>query len=80
MEKERNSRPAKKPRKKVCMFCADRIEKIDYKDLAKLRKCMTERAKILPRRVTGTCAYHQRELTVAIKRARHIALLPHISD
>ena len=63
MEKERNSRPAKKLRKKVCMFCADRIEKIDYKDLAKLRKCMTERAKILPRRVTGTCAYHQRELT-----------------
>jgi ribosomal protein S18 len=55
-------------------------EKIDYKDLAKLRKCMTERAKILPRRVTGTCAYHQRELTVAIKRARHIALLPYISD
>ncbi len=80
MEKERNSRPAKKLRKKVCMFCADRIEKIDYKDLAKLRKCMTERAKILPRRVTGTCAYHQRELTVAVKRARHIALLPYVSD
>lgn len=84
MEKERNSRPSKKPRKKVCMFCADRTEKkaekIDYKDLAKLRKCMTERAKILPRRVTGTCAYHQRELTVAIKRARHIALLPYVSD
>lgn len=80
MEKERNSRPAKKLRKKVCMFCADRIEKIDYKDLAKLRKCMTERAKILPRRVTGTCAYHQRELTVAVKRARHIALLSYVSD
>ncbi len=80
MEKERNSRPGKKLRKKVCMFCADRIEKIDYKDLAKLRKCMTERAKILPRRVTGTCAYHQRELTVAVKRARHIALLPYVSD
>ena len=79
MDKERNSRPSKKPRKKVCMFCADRIEKIDYKDLAKLRKCMTERAKILPRRVTGTCAYHQRELTVAIKRARHIALLPYVN-
>ena len=80
MEKERNSRPAKKLRKKVCMFCADRIDRIDYKDLAKLRKCMTERAKILPRRVTGTCAFHQRELTVAIKRARHIALLPYVSD
>ncbi len=80
MEKERNSRPGKKLRKKVCMFCADRIDRIDYKDLAKLRKCMTERAKILPRRVTGTCAYHQRELTVAVKRARHIALLPYVSD
>jgi small subunit ribosomal protein S18 len=64
MEKERNPRAAKRPRKKVCMFCADRVEKIDYKDLAKLRKCMTDRAKILPRRVTGTCAYHQRELTL----------------
>ena len=80
MEKERNPRAAKRPRKKVCMFCADRVEKIDYKDLAKLRKCMTDRAKILPRRVTGTCAAHQRELTVAIKRARHLALLPYTSD
>ena len=80
MEKERNPRAAKRPRKKVCMFCADRVEKIDYKDLAKLRKCMTDRAKILPRRVTGTCAAHQRQLTVAIKRARHLALLPFSSD
>ena len=81
MEKERTGgRPVKRGRKKVCMFCVDRAETIDYKDIQKLRKCMTERAKILPRRVTGTCAYHQRELTVAIKRARHIALLPYISD
>jgi small subunit ribosomal protein S18 len=80
MERERNSRTSKKPRKKVCMFCADRVEKIDYKDLAKLRKCMTDRSKILPRRVTGTCAYHQRELTSAIKRARHIALLAYVSE
>ena len=80
MEKERNPRAAKRPRKKVCMFCADRVEKIDYKDLAKLRKCMTDRAKILPRRVTGTCAFHQRELTKAIKRARHVALLPYVSE
>ncbi|CDF03088.1 MAG: 30S ribosomal protein S18 [Ruminococcus sp.] len=80
MERERNPRAAKRPRKKVCMFCADRVEKIDYKDLAKLRKCMTDRAKILPRRVTGTCAYHQRELTAAIKRARYIALLPYVSE
>ena len=80
MERERTGRPSKRPRKKVCMFCVDRIEKIDYKDIVKLKKCMTERSKILPRRVTGTCAYHQRELTVAIKRARHIALLPYVSD
>ncbi len=81
MEKgERNPRGAKRPRKKVCSFCVDRAEKIDYKDVAKLRKCMTERAKILPRRVTGTCAYHQRELTSAIKRARQIALLPYVSE
>ncbi len=81
MERERNGRPGgKRGRKKVCMFCVDRAEKIDYKDVAKLRKCMTERAKILPRRVTGTCAYHQRELTSAIKKARHVALLPYVSD
>ena len=70
----------RKPRKKVCQFCADRAEFIDYKDIAKLKKCMTERSKILPRRVTGCCAYHQRELTVAIKRARQIALIPYVSD
>ena len=60
-------------RRKVCSFCVDRIEHIDYKDLPRLRKYVTERAKIIPRRVTGTCAFHQRELTVAIKRARHMA-------
>ena len=81
MEKERtNGRPVKRSRKKVCVFCADKVERIDYKDTTRLRKCMTERAKILPRRVTGTCAFHQRELTVAIKRARHVALLPYVSD
>ena len=80
MEKERTSRPMKRGRKKVCMFCVDRAETIDYKDIQKLRKCMTERAKILSRRVTGTCAYHQRELTKAIKRARHVALLPYVAD
>ena len=79
-EKERAPRGAKRTRKKVCAFCADRVEKIDYKDLARLKKCMTDRDKILTRRVTGTCAYHQRELTVAIKRARYIALLPYVSD
>lgn len=70
----------KRPRKKVCMFCVERVEHIDYKDVNRLRKCMTERVKILPRRVTGTCAFHQRELTGAIKRARHVALLPYVSD
>ena len=80
MDRERPQRNNKRARKKVCMFCIDRVERIDYKDVAKLKKCMTERAKILPRRVTGTCAFHQRELTTAIKRARHIALLPYVSD
>ncbi len=70
----------KRARKKVCMFCIDRAETIDYKDIAKLRKSLSERSKILPRRVTGTCAYHQRELTIAIKRARHLALIPYVSD
>lgn len=77
---EKVTRLNKRSRKKVCMFCVERSEKIDYKDVSKLRKCMTERAKILPRRVTGTCAYHQRELTTAIKRARHVALLPYTAE
>ena len=70
----------RKSRKKVCAFCVDKVETLDYKDIAKLRRYMSERAKIVPRRVTGTCAHHQRELTVAIKRARHLALLPYVSD
>ena len=70
----------RKGRKKVCSFCVDRVDTIDYKDVAKLRRFISERAKILPRRVTGTCAHHQRELTIAIKRARHLALLPFSSD
>ncbi|MCL2087037.1 MAG: 30S ribosomal protein S18 [Oscillospiraceae bacterium] len=77
---DRSSRPMKRTRKKVCQFCVDRAEFIDYKDVNKLKKCMTERSKILPRRVTGACAYHQRELTTAIKKARQIALIPYVSD
>ncbi|MCL2019988.1 MAG: 30S ribosomal protein S18 [Oscillospiraceae bacterium] len=77
---DRGNRPMKRTRKKVCQFCVDRAEFIDYKDVAKLKKCMTERSKILPRRVTGCCAYHQRELTTAIKRARQIAIIPYVSD
>ncbi len=78
MEKEKNERPfrARKAKKKVCQFCVDKVTDIDYKDVAKLRRYVSERAKILPRRITGTCAKHQRQLTIAIKRARHIALLP----
>ena len=67
-------------RKKVCIFCQDKVTEIDYKDITKLRKFISERAKILPRRVSGTCALHQRELTVAIKRARQMALLPYVSN
>ncbi len=67
-------------RRKVCQFCAEKIEHIDYKDAGRLRKFISERAKILPRRITGTCAMHQRQLTDAIKRARIVALLPYISD
>lgn len=77
---ERPSRGGRKGRRKVCQFCVDKVEYIDYKDVARLRRFMSERAKILPRRVTGTCARHQRDLTVAIKRARQIALLPFVSE
>jgi small subunit ribosomal protein S18 len=64
-------------RRKVCAFCVEKIEHIDYKDAARLRRYVTDRGKIEPRRKTGTCARHQRPLTVAIKRARHVALLPY---
>lgn len=73
-------RQGNRKRKKVCQFCADKIEHIDYKDTARLRKYISERAKILPRRITGTCAKHQRQVTIAVKRARQIALLPYVSD
>jgi len=67
-------------RKKVCVFCGKENNEIDYKDVAKLKKYVSERGKILPRRITGNCAKHQRALTVAIKRARHIALMPYVQD
>ncbi len=67
-------------RKRVCSFCADKKNVIDYKELNKLTKYTSERGKILPRRVTGNCAKHQRTLTIAIKRARYIGLLPYIVD
>ena len=67
-------------RRKVCQVCVDKATYIDYKDAAKLRRFMSERSKILPRRTTGVCAMHQRELTEAIKRARQITLLPYVTD
>lgn len=74
---DKNPNRFKKESKKVCIFCAEKNEVIDYKNSAKLRKYMTEKGKIIPRRTTGVCAKHQRELTTAIKRARVMALLPY---
>ena len=76
----RPARPMNRRRKKVCIFCADKVDFIDYKDSGKLRKFISERGKILPRRISGTCAKHQRQLTTAIKRARNMALLPFVTD
>ena len=78
MDKRRNNGGMR--RKKVCQFCADKVERIDYKDVKKLEKYVTERGKILPRRITGTCTMHQREVTKAIKRARTVALMPFDAD
>ena len=77
---ERNDRRNRKSRKKVCAFCMDKIENIDYKDVPRLKRYLSDRAKISPRRVTGTCARHQRQLTVAVKRARHLAFLPYVGE
>ena len=67
-------------RKKVCVFCGKENNEIDYKDVNKLKRYVSERGKILPRRITGNCAKHQRALTVAIKRARHVALMPYVCE
>ena len=67
-------------KKKVCIYCTDKINNIDYKDAAKLRKFVSERGKILPRRVTGNCAKHQRAMTVSIKRSRHMALMVYTQE
>lgn len=77
---DRRNNNNRRRRKKVCAFCADKSTSIDYKDLNKLRRYISERGKILPRRITGTCAKHQRALTVAIKRSRHVSLLPYTVD
>ncbi len=80
MANERDNRSRNRKRRKVCAFCVDKVTYIDYKDVAKLKRFTSERSKILPRRTTGTCAAHQRQLTEAIKRARQIALLPYVTD
>lgn len=76
MKRERG----RKPRKKVCSFCVDKVESIDYKEINRLGRYISERGKILPRRISGNCAKHQRQTTIAIKRARNIALLPYSAE
>jgi small subunit ribosomal protein S18 len=73
-------RPFRRGRQKVCVFCVDKVKHINYKDISRLRQMMTEHAKIKSRRVTGTCAKHQRQVAEAVKRARHMALLPFVSE
>ncbi len=81
MENKEIKKPMRKTaRRKVCNFCVDKATSIDYKDVNKLRKYISESGKILPRRMTGVCARHQRELAVAIKKARQMALLPYVAD
>ncbi len=84
MTNEREQRPQRpqqnRKRRKVCQFCVDKCDHIDYKDTLKLKKYLSDRSKILPRRATGTCAMHQRQLTTAIKQARQIALLPYVTE
>ena len=75
MQKRRGRR-----KKRVCQYCVDKISSIDYKDIAKLRKFVSERGKILPRRVTGNCAKHQRAMTMNVKRARHMALMVYTQE
>jgi small subunit ribosomal protein S18 len=82
--KDREARPRRdyrrRPKRKVCSFCAEKSTYIDYKEINRLRRFVTERGKILPRRVSGNCARHQRALAVAIKRARELALLPYTGE
>ena len=82
MNDDRSQRKMRRsrPRRKICAFCADKSKNIDYKDNAKLRRFLTERGKIQPRRTSGVCAKHQRQLAMAIKRARVMALLPYSQD
>lgn len=78
--KKRAQKKERRPKRKICNFCADKVSDINYKDVTRLRKFISERGKILPRRISGNCARHQRLLTVAVKRARIIAFLPFTSE
>jgi small subunit ribosomal protein S18 len=78
--RRKRRRPFRRPKRKICAFCVDKIRFIDYKSSARLRRFVSDRGKILPRRTTGTCARHQRTLSLAIKRARQIALLPFTAE
>ena len=74
-------RPSRTPfRRKRCRFCVDKIATVDYKDVQRLRKCVTDRGKIIPRRISATCARHQRQLTMAVKRARYMAMLSYVGE
>ena len=77
---DKGARGPRRMKKKMCSFCLDKIEHIDYKDVGRLKKFTSERGKILPRRISGACAKHQRQLAIAIKRARHLALMPYTDD
>ncbi|MBV8600058.1 MAG: 30S ribosomal protein S18 [Candidatus Eremiobacteraeota bacterium] len=79
-KKRTATKKERRPKRKICNFCADKVSDINYKDTTRLRKYVSERGKILPRRISGNCAKHQRGLTVAVKRARIIALLPFVAE
>ncbi len=79
-EKGKRNMRMRRPRKKVCAFCTDKMDSIDYKDIPRLKRFIAEGGKIAPRRASGVCAKHQRQLAVAIKRARVMALLPYVSE
>ncbi|MGI6113017.1 MAG: 30S ribosomal protein S18 [Mahellales bacterium] len=80
MAEAKKRQGGRRMKKRVCNFCVDKVENIDYKDVSRLRRYITERGKILPKRISGNCAKHQRQLTIAIKRARNIALLPYTEE
>lgn len=78
--RRKKKRQYRRPKRRVCAFCVDKVKFIDYKNVARLRKFVSDRGKMLPRRTTGTCSRHQRSVARAVKRARHIALLPYTAE